>query len=134
MMTATNCIKRAKVQDIRLASTKDDTLQQLCTVITEGWPVTKQELSPSLIPYFQFRDQLVIQEGDAYRGNQCLIPKTLRTYTLKRIHQAHIGAEGCIRRAKDSVFCPGMTTAIRDYVSKCEVCQMYQSTQSKEPL
>ena len=54
MMTATNCIKRAKVQDIRLASTKDDTLQQLCTVITEGWPVTKQELikskSNSLFP------------------------------------------------------------------------------------
>ena len=41
---------------------------------------------------------------------------------------------GCIRRAQESVYYPGITAAIKDLVSKCDICSRYQTETQKEPL
>lgn len=118
-----------KVKEIQEATALDNTLQLLKSVIEHGWPDNQRKLNPLLTPYFQYRDELVTENGVIYRGNQCLIPVALRPYTLTRIHQSHIGTEGCIRRAKESVFWPGMVSTIRDTVSKCEISRTYERRQ-----
>ena len=53
---------------------------------------------------------------------------------LLRIHSSHQGAESCIRRAKDVLFSPGMTSEIKEREGQCSTCNEYLSKQQKEPL
>ena len=52
---------------------------------------------------------------------------------MARIHRSHIGVNGCLR-ARESIYWPVMTSAIKDYVSQCETCRSYETTQQKEKL
>ena len=45
----------------------------------------------------------------------------MRKEMIATVHASHIGMEGCIRRARDSMFWPQMTTELREYVSKCDI-------------
>ena len=38
----------------------------------------------------------------------------MRAQMLEKIHSSHIGAEGCLRRAREVVFWPGMTAEINE--------------------
>ena len=52
----------------------------------------------------------------------------------RKIHSSHIGAEGCLRRAREVLFWPGMTAEIKEYISSCDTCNAYRKDQPKEPL
>ena len=52
---------------------------------------------------------------------------------MARIHRSHIGVNGCLR-ARESIYWPGMTSAIKDHISQCETCRSYETTQQKEKL
>ena len=45
-----------------------------------------------------------------------------------------IEIEGTLRRASDIVFCPGIAAQLKDYLSKCGICNRYRHEQCKEPL
>ncbi|XP_062516181.1 uncharacterized protein K02A2.6-like [Corticium candelabrum] len=109
-------------------------MKQLRTVIEQGWPQTKQELHPLVVPYFQIRDELLVQNDVIFKGERIVIPSELRHMMLEKIHYAHLGINGCIRRAKECLFWPGMTAAIRDYVERCETCRLFDHKQHKETL
>ena len=51
-----------------------------------------------------------------------------------RIHRSLIGIEGCLRRARDSVFWPGMTAALKNHVNRCDVCRTFETSQQREKL
>ena len=53
---------------------------------------------------------------------------------VKKIKASRIGVEGCLRKATDVLFWPGMSAEIKDCVSKCDTCNTYQANQEKEPL
>ena len=47
---------------------------------------------------------------------------------------SHIGSQGCLYRAQETVYWPGVNAKITDYIQKCKVCMSLQSNQTKEPL
>ena len=49
-------------------------------------------------------------------------------------HASHIVIEGCLRRLRECLYWPRMTTQVKDYVSKCEVCLSHRSAKPREPL
>ena len=49
-------------------------------------------------------------------------------------HASHIGIEGCMRRMRECLYWPRMTTQVKDYISKCEVCLSRRSAPPREPL
>ena len=53
---------------------------------------------------------------------------------MEATHVSHIGVEACIRRARDSLHWPRMTTELKEYIAKCDVCMAHRSEQSKEPI
>ena len=53
---------------------------------------------------------------------------------MEATHTSHIGVEACIRRARDSLYWPCMTTELKEYIAKCNVCMAHCSEQSKEPI
>lgn len=58
----------------------------------------------------------------------------MRQDILKIVHGPHLGIEKCKRRARDTVYWPGMTAQIEDVISNCMTCSLYQNKNAKEPL
>jgi len=58
----------------------------------------------------------------------------MRRKMLEKIHYSHVGADTCLRKARDDLFWPGMAKAVHDYISKCAICNEFQPQQQKEPL
>ena len=56
--------------------------------------------------YFDFRDELTIQYQLVFKGPRIIIPAVLRREMMSMVHASHIGIEGCIRRARDSLYWP----------------------------
>ena len=50
----------------------DATLRQLKTIIRQGWPATKEEVSENVRDYFSFREELTIQNGLVFKGEDWL--------------------------------------------------------------
>ena len=53
---------------------------------------------------------------------------------LQKIHKAHQGADSSIRRARESLFWPGMQAAIREKCLSCGLCSQYLSERPREPM
>ena len=132
--TAIDCpfISNSKIQDIQNATAENQLLQELMTTICRGWPGGKDRLNPVLPLYHQFRDELVVESGVIYRGDRCVIPPSMQAFTLARMHMSDMRIGGYVRTAKDCVFRPGMNSAFKDYVSKCDICRRHDRAQPKE--
>ena len=53
---------------------------------------------------------------------------------LKKIHKAHQGPDSSIRRARESLFWPGMQAAIRETSMACGTCAQYLAERPNEPM
>ena len=51
-----------------------------------------------------------------------------------QLHKAHQGADSGIRRARESLFWPGMQAAIREKCLSCGLCAQYLSERPREPM
>ena len=100
----------------------------------KGWPNTKYGLSPSVSQYYHIRDELTVQDGLIFKGEQVLIPATMRKLMKEKIHSSHLGIEGCLRRARECLYWPKMSQEIKDYIQQCEICTTYETTPQKETL
>jgi len=52
----------------------------------------------------------------------------------ERIHSSHIGLNGCLRRARECMYWPGMTGELKEYISQCKTCSKYEAKQPRESL
>ena len=69
-----------------------------------------------------------------YKGNRVVVPRGAQEDILQRIHATHIGINGCIRRAREAVYFPGITAKIKQMVSSCPVCVRFRTETQKELL
>ena len=127
-------ISEPQLKEIQVETAQDDTLQQLKKTIISGWPESKKDVPACLHPYFLVRDELSAQDGLIFKGQRCVVPFSLRTRIKEKLHGAHTGIQSCLRRAKETVYWPGMNSDLTNYISKCDICSSYQSSQAKEPL
>ena len=119
---------------IKRAAVHDDEYQMLRNQILTGWPDSISELPKLLRAYHTFADELSISDDFVFKGSCIVVPSDVRTDMLDRIHSSHIGINGCIRRAREALFWPGMAKQIHDSVGRCRVCQEYETNIAKEPL
>jgi transposase InsO family protein len=75
-----------------------------------------------------------VQNGLLFKSGRIVVPQTLREDMTKGLHSSHLGVEGCLRRAREILYWPKMSSKVKELVSKCSVCNMYQPKQCKEPL
>ena len=127
-------ISETQLAEIQRETAVDSVLQCLIQVILKGWPDQKEALPSELHPYYMVRDELTAQDGILFKGLRCIIPVSLRPKIRERLHGAHTGVEGCLRRARETVYWPSMNADLRDYIAKCDVYSTYQNDQQKESL
>ncbi|KAK3697327.1 hypothetical protein QZH41_004727 [Actinostola sp. cb2023] len=127
-------MREERIQEIKKHTESDDTLCQLRTTIQQGFPTDKLSMPPQLTPYFHMRDELSVYNGLVFKGDRLVIPKSMRKSIKKELHSSHSGIDGCLRRARESVYWPGMSSEIKEWISTCETCREYETAQPKEPL
>ena len=121
-----------EIEQIRMFTEAD--LSSLKKLIQNGWPDEKDKVNPEVRHYFGLRDELTIADGVILKGERIVIPKCMRKDVMKNVHSSHIGIEGCLRRARESVYWPGMNSELRDYMTQCEICNQLNNKQQKEPM
>lgn len=122
------------LHELRDAARADPSYARLTDCVTSGFPSNRYELHSSLLPYWKLRDHLCADGELVLYGQRIVVPAALRRRTLARLHDSHRGVEATRRRAKQTVFWPGIDSDIANTVRACEPCQVLQPSQPKEPL
>ena len=89
-------------------------------------------LPQELHPYWNFWDEISVEDGLVTKSSKLLIPSTLRQKVMEQIHEGHQGIEKCMLRARESVFWPGISDDIHESVEKCGICQ--SSSRAAKPV
>ena len=127
-------VSQERWQQLNHASENDYVCQQLRATIQNGWPETKAEVPECVLPYYDSRDELTVQGNLIFKGQLLVVPAAVRTELLSVTLASHIGIEGCLRRMRECLYWPRMTTQVKDYISKCDICLSYRSAPPREPL
>ena len=89
-MTLDNsAISNVTLENLREQTARDPELQRLSFLIMTGWPTDKRKLDPLVRPYFTFKDELSLADGIVYKGQQAVIPKSMRPAMLDKIYKTH---------------------------------------------
>ena len=128
LIAASLPVSDRKCEQIVAETEKDPVLQRVMKNLKENWP------RGECLPYYNIRAELSVINGLLLRKNRIVIPQTLRKEMLKRLHEGHLGMEKCKRRARTSVYWPGINADINQMVSSCETCLKHHAKQQKEPM
>ena len=83
--------------------------------------------------YHAVAAELSVEDGLLLRGCRIVIPTTLRSDVLERLHTGHQGIVKCRERARQSVRWPGLSAQLEKVVKNCRECCREQ-LQRAEPL
>ena len=121
-------IEERERDEVLRETNKDKELQSLKHYISTGWPAKRSQIPVSLHPYWNFRDELMIESGILMKNSKVLIPETLKQKFLMQIHQGHQGIEACRYRAREFVFWINLNNDLKELVEKCDICQSQQNS------
>ena len=96
--TTSLAMPAAQLQRVKDIATTDSVITALRDIIQRGWPNTKSGISENLYPYFDIRDELIVQDNLIFKGSQLV----------------------CIR-----MYWPRMSSELKEYISKCDVCMAH---------
>lgn len=125
-------IGKERLNRIKTNTETDEALQMLKKVIQQGWPEDKHVLPNQVLPYFNIRDELSLQDGIIFRGERIVVPTNMRKEMKETLHSSHLGIESTLRHARDCLFWPGMTSEIKQHMSSCDVCRTYETQTRKK--
>ena len=124
----------ARLVEIREATKTDEEMQALKETVMSGWPDNRNETPLKIRHYYDFRDTITYCDGLMLKGQAVIIPKSLRKEMKTRLHKAHFGYDSMIRRARGTIFWPGMNQDIKQIADCCSICQERKPTNQKTQL
>ncbi len=107
--------------------------QKLLLAIQDGFKDIGKA-PPTIKQFSKMRNDLCISGGLILKGTQIVIPATMRKRILADLHSGHQGIERTKRRARQTVYWPGINADIKNMIDTCEPCQLYQPSQPKETI
>ena len=119
------------VELIRKATLEDCTMNNLKAMIKDGWPSRKEDVPHRLRRYIPFKQELSTADDLVFKRESILVPEPARQQMKQRAH--HVGLQGCLRRAREVIFWPGISREIENYIFQCTVCKEY-GREKKETL
>ncbi|KAF7234358.1 hypothetical protein EG68_11655 [Paragonimus skrjabini miyazakii] len=124
----------SQLPQIRQMFADDEEIGRLEVRIRNGWSDNARQVSEPIRSYFRVRDELTTENGLLFCGERLVIPRAARKVTMQEKHRSHLSVRGGTRHAKDTVYSPGMTSHIKDFVSSCMAYKQCGTRQPKEPM
>ena len=106
-----------------VATQADPILQMVMGLVEKACPKQKRDCPVLAKPYWSVGGDLSSSIGLLLKGEQIVVPDSLRPEILKKVHDGHFGESKSIERAKSAVYWPGYTDQIRNPVAGCAICQ-----------
>ena len=114
LITSSVPVSSSEIEMIHGETARNPTLNLLRHYIHVGWPVDRRMLLREIHTFWNYREDLLMENGLVTKGARLVIPSTLRSKVLEQIHEGHLGIEKCMLKVRDSVFWPGIANDIRE--------------------
>ena len=117
-------------ESVNKETTLDGELQAVRTMVTNGWPGTKQQVPTEARPYWSFRDKVATVDGLLFKETRLIVPKSMRAEMFRQIHKRHLGKSSADREAGICYF--GLecrSVDIEQIVTNYGVCEHYANKQ-----
>lgn len=134
LLSASIPATRDRLEQLKIATSNDPQLSQIRHYVVHGWPAHRSECAPIAQEFWNYRDELSVEEGLIFKNHRLVVPDSERQYFLQKLHTGHLGEEKCILRARQLVFWPRITQDLRMLVKTCDICQMVRPSQPKQSL
>ena len=115
-MTTLSSIESVTWDNVREQTTSDPIMRHLHDTILMGFPEDSRIMRELTRIYHQYRSDLSIVEGVMLYQDRIVIPPSLRDQVLETLHTAHQDVTSMNARAKASVFWPGITIPIQEFL------------------
>ncbi|XP_064088671.1 uncharacterized protein K02A2.6-like [Macrobrachium nipponense] len=125
---------------VRHAAVSDTVYQLLMARVLAGdWANSKSQEVACLWPFYGIRERLaVVQDLVTYtfeKGNvRLVIPEPLRQQVAANLHGGYQGLDPMQRRARQTVYWPGLEGDLQYRRSLCEECDVHAPSQAVEEL
>lgn len=93
-----------RVDEMQRETMGDRVLQKLKAVVQEGWPANRSNVDPEVCMYWDYRDEITIEENLLFKQGKVIIPAKLRKLMLTTLHRGHQGIEKTKRFCQRSHF------------------------------
>ena len=121
--TLTNFQEGEKKMALKLETAKDPELSVLHKLISEGWPPKRSSVPDNLKDYWNYRDELTVEDGILLKNQKFIVPKNLQLVYIDKIHAGHLGINKSLQKACEYLFWKGYTKDIIEAINKCAICQ-----------
>lgn len=85
---------------VKSSTEQDPTVNLLKEVVYNGWPPYRKQFPQELWEFWNFRCDLVIEDGIVLKSNRIVLPKDMPNEVLQTIHSGHEGEPKCILLAR----------------------------------
>ena len=141
-MLLSSCVENIGVDMIELKNIaeSDGEYQALLQKVQEdGFATSKSLEEPFLKPYFAVRDRITVVDGILMYSFEdghlrVIVPQKQRTSVLKTLHSAHQGSDGILRRARQTVYWPGLDRDVQRICAQCKDCIENVPSNTKQEL
>lgn len=120
--------------EISQESENDEVLKKVHEYVLDGWPKYNSSVPGYIKPYYEVKDNLSAIDGILTYQNRIVIPKSLQSEMLSRLHESHQGLNKCLSNAQSSIWWPGITADLKKLIENCLKCRENRVSQRKEPL
>ncbi|XP_032230541.2 uncharacterized protein K02A2.6-like [Nematostella vectensis] len=127
-------IENSTLKKFRDASSNDETSRVVMEYVLEGWPEDKDQVDELAREYWNYKEELSVEDGLLFKSDRIVVPRSMRAEVLEDIHGAHMGESKSLSLARDYVFWPSMTAHIKDRVRSCQICNAFRNQQQRETL
>ena len=100
--------------------------------VLKGWPSEKEHVDELAWEYWNFREELSVEDGMLVKSDRIVVPRPLRDEVLDEIHSADMEESKSLSFGRDCVFWPSRTAQIKDEVSSFAVCNAFRNRQQRE--
>ena len=99
LITSSVPVSSSEIEMIHGETARDPTLNLLRHYIHVGWPVDRRMLLQEIHTFWNYREDLSMENGLVTKGARLMIPSTLRSKVLEQIHKGHLGIEKFMLKA-----------------------------------
>ena len=109
------------IDRLRTVASKDDNYQTLIDNIQRGFPASIAKADASVTAFWNIRKELSLDDGLVLYGPRIVVTAAARREVLARLHDSHQGVDRTKRRARQSVYWPGISNDITTTAFSCAV-------------